>query len=52
MVIRAQSEAKAYELQQRNLTPELLKKMYLDKWNGTLPNVMAGNGSNMMYSIN
>ena len=52
MVIRAQSEAKAYELQQRNLTPELLKKMYLDKWNGTLPSVMAGNGSNMMYSIN
>ena len=52
MVIRAQSEAKAYELQQRNLTPELLKKMYLDKWNGTLPSVMTGNGSNMMYSIN
>ena len=52
MVIRAQSESKAYELQQRNLTPELLKKMYLDKWNGTLPSVMAGNGSNMMYSIN
>lgn len=52
MVIRAQSEAKAYELQQRNLTPELLKKMYLDKWNGTLPSVMTGNGSNMMYNIN
>jgi regulator of protease activity HflC (stomatin/prohibitin superfamily) len=52
MVIRAQSESKAYELQQRNLTPELLKKIYLDKWNGTLPNVMTGNGSNMMYNIN
>ena len=52
LVIRAQSEAKAYELQQRNLTPELLKKMYLDKWNGTLPSVMTGNGSNMMYNIN
>ena len=52
LVIRAQSEAKAYELQQRNLTPELLKKMYLDKWNGKLPEVMTGNGSNMMYNLN
>ena len=52
LVIRAQSEAKAYELQQRNLTPELLKKMYLDKWNGKLPEVMTGTGSNMMYNIN
>lgn len=52
LVIRAQSEAKAYELQQRNLTPELLKKMYLDKWNGKLPEVMTGNGSNLMYNLN
>jgi hypothetical protein len=52
LVIRAQSEAKAYELQQRNLTPELLKKMYLDKWNGELPSVMAGNGTNLMYNLN
>jgi hypothetical protein len=52
MVIRAQSEAKAYELQQRSLTNEILKKMYLDKWNGKLPDVMTGSGSNMMYNIN
>jgi len=52
LVIRAQSEAKAYELQQRSLTNELLKKMYLDKWDGVLPTVMTGNGSNMMYNIN
>jgi len=52
MVIRAQSEAKAYELQQRSLTGEILKKMYLDKWDGKLPSVMPGNGSNMMYNLN
>jgi regulator of protease activity HflC (stomatin/prohibitin superfamily) len=52
LVIRAQSEAKAYELQQRSLTGEILKKMYLDKWDGKLPSVMPGNGSNMMYNLN
>ena len=52
LVIRAQSEAKAYELQQRSLTGEILKKMYLDKWDGKLPTVMPGNGSNMMYNLN
>ena len=52
LVIRAQSEARAYELQQRNLTPELLRKMYLDKWNGKLPEVMTGTGSNLMYNLN
>jgi hypothetical protein len=36
-VIRAAGNARAYELEQRNLTPLLVEKMRIEKWNGVLP---------------
>lgn len=34
----AEGQAKAQALQQQSLTNELLQKMWIDKWNGVLPN--------------
>lgn len=36
-VIRAAGEARAYELQQRNLTSAIIEKMRIEKWDGKLP---------------
>lgn len=41
-VIAAEAEAKANELLERSLTDKILQEMYIDKWNGVLPEVMAG----------
>lgn len=41
-LIEAEAEAKANELKKKQLTKELLYEMYLDKWNGELPNVQSG----------
>lgn len=34
----AEGQAKAQALQQQSLSPELLQKIWIDKWNGVLPN--------------
>lgn len=41
-LIEAEAEAKANELKKKQLTKELLYEMYLEKWNGELPNVQSG----------
>lgn len=43
--IRAEAEAKANELLQKSLTDKILRQEYIDKWNGELPNIMAGDDS-------
>lgn len=50
-ITRAEGEAKEQELQKRTLTETLLKKMYVEKWNGQLPEVMCGEGQNMILDI-
>ena len=37
MIMLAEAEAKANELLSNSLTPNLLEKMYYEKWNGELP---------------
>ena len=37
MIMAAEAQAKANELLTESLTPELLEKMYYEKWNGELP---------------
>ena len=39
---KAEGEAEAQRLQQQSLTPELLQKMAIEKWNGELPRVISG----------
>ena len=42
MITKAQGEAEAQRLLQKNLTKELLTKMYIEKWDGHLPQVATG----------
>jgi regulator of protease activity HflC (stomatin/prohibitin superfamily) len=54
-VTRAQGEAEANRIRQSSLTPQLLElrkienqKELIERWNGQLPTVQAGNGSLLM----
>lgn len=49
-IIAAEAEAKANELLEKSLTDQILESKYLDKWNGSLPQVVSGD-SGLMFSI-
>lgn len=44
-VNRAKGQAEAQRLMRQTLTPELLQKQAIEKWNGQFPQVMSGNGT-------
>jgi regulator of protease activity HflC (stomatin/prohibitin superfamily) len=57
-VTRAQGEADSNRIRQASLTPQLLElrrlenaKALIDKWNGQLPTVEAGQGSGMILQL-
>ncbi|HME12255.1 MAG TPA: SPFH domain-containing protein [Candidatus Acidoferrum sp.] len=57
-VTRAQGEADSNRIRQASLTPQLLElrrlenaKALIDKWNGQLPSVEAGQGSGMILQL-
>lgn len=37
LVVAAEAEAEANRLRTQALTPQVLEKMWIDKWDGTLP---------------
>lgn len=45
----ARAEAEAQRLQQETLTPEMIQKMWVTKWDGKLPEVVSDKG--MVYGI-
>ena len=47
-IMAAEAEAKANELLEKSLTDKILEEMYLDKWNGELPEVVAGEDVSMI----
>lgn len=47
LVIAAQGEKDANELLQKSLTAEILKSQWIDKWNGELPDTMAGDDTTL-----
>jgi hypothetical protein len=47
-VAKAQAEADSYKLKSQEITPEILLMNYIDKWNGTLPTMVTGDGSVMI----
>lgn len=47
-ILAAEAEAKANELLEKSLTDKILQDKYLDKWNGVLPSVVAGEDANLM----
>jgi regulator of protease activity HflC (stomatin/prohibitin superfamily) len=57
-VTRAQGEADANRIRQTSITPQLLElrrlenqRAYIDKWNGALPSVQAGQGTGFLMEL-
>ena len=50
-VAEATGIAKANGIMQQSLTPAVLEKMKLEKWNGVLPTVQTGSGGGVMLNI-
>lgn len=51
-VNRAKGQAEAQRLMRQTLTPELLQKQAIEKWNGQFPQVMSGNGTMPFINVN
>ncbi|MDJ0737510.1 MAG: prohibitin family protein [Nostocaceae cyanobacterium] len=49
---RAKGHAEAQRLQRQTLTPELLQKQAIEKWDGKFPMVMGGNNTLPMINVN
>lgn len=50
-VIAAQAEADANKLLEESLSSRVLKDKYLDKWDGSLPRYVGGEGSSVMIGM-
>ena len=50
-MIKAEAEAKANKMIEESLTDNVIKKKYIEKWNGELPNVTTGKDS-LILDIN
>ena len=46
--IQADAQAYANEKVQQSMTPQILQKLWIEKWNGTVPNVEGSNAGIMM----
>jgi prohibitin 1 len=51
-VNRAKGQAEAQRLQRETLTPVLLQKQAIEKWDGRFPTVMGGSGTLPLVNIN
>ena len=48
-IVAAEAEAKSNDLLEKSLTDKILRQMYIEKWDGKLPNTVAGDtGSTIM----
>ncbi len=47
-IAKAQGVAEAQRLMQQSLTPELLRKLWIEKWDGHLPTYMTGNETSFL----
>ena len=47
-VIEAEADAKANELLEQSLTSKILRKLYLEKWDGVLPKTLAGEEASLL----
>lgn len=43
LLVKARAEAEANKLREQALTPAILKKMWIEKWDGVMPKVTDGN---------
>ena len=51
MIMAAEAQAKANALLTESLTPELLEKMYYEKWDGKLPYIYGGDGMTPIIQV-
>jgi len=51
-ITKAEGEAESQKLLQVSLTKELLQKLYIEKWNGILPEVMTSSNSSLLLDLN
>ena len=47
-LVSAEAEAKANELLEKSLTDKILQEMYIERWDGKLPGVVAGDEASLM----
>ena len=50
-ITAAEAAAREQELQRETLSDQVLQKLWLDKWNGILPQTMLGEDSNALIQI-
>ncbi len=50
-VVAAEAEAKANDLLEKSLTDKILRQMYIEKWDGKLPETVAGDSSTMLIPV-
>lgn len=51
LVVQAEAEAEANRLRTQALTPAVLQKEWIDKWDGSIPSVITGGGTQMFMDI-
>jgi len=51
LLTNARAQAESNRLRQQTLTPLLLQQMWIDKWDGKLPQYQTGSGSNFYLPI-
>jgi regulator of protease activity HflC (stomatin/prohibitin superfamily) len=52
MLTAAKAEAESNRLRQQTLTPLLLQQMWIEKWNGDVPQTVLGSNQNLMFGLN
>ena len=52
MLTEVRAKAEANKLEQVTLTPMLLQKQWIEKWDGALPTTQLANGTGMMLNMN
>ena len=51
LIVAAEAEKKANELRQQALTPAILEKMWIEKWDGTAPTVITGGNTSAFLDL-
>ena len=52
LIVAARAEKEANQLRTQALTPAVLEKMWIEKWNGTVPTVITGNNTSTFLDLN
>jgi len=51
MLTEVRAKAEANKLEQASLTPMLIQKQWIEKWDGALPSTSLGSGTGVMVNM-